>query len=476
MKEKKFYITTPIYYSNDRPHIGSAYTTIAADILARWQRSKEKEVYFQTGLDEHGAKMEKASREKGFETPKSFCDQQARFWKRAWQSLNISYDFFIRTTNKSHEDFVQRFLTELWKKGEIYKGKYEGLYCIGCEEFKDASELVEGKCPLHNLKAQRITEENYFFKLSKYQQSLIHLIESDEFKIEPQERKNEVLSFLKREKLEDISISREKIEWGIQIPWDKNQTVYCWVDALLNYLSSVAEDGIWPPDIHLIGKDIIKFHAVLWPALLLANNYSLPKKIYAHGFFTLEGKKISKTQGGVVYIEDLVQKYKPDVVRFYFFREIPFGQDGDFSERALVERYNADLANNLGNLIQRVSAMLLKYFNGDLRRAEAVSKDLERFKVLETWNKIDLAIENLQFSEALAEIWQLIDRANKYIEEEKPWTDGSLREVILGNLVEVIKEIAKMLLPFMPTTSERIQNLFQGPKIESIKPLFPRIE
>jgi methionyl-tRNA synthetase len=478
MKNQKFYITTPLYYSNDFPHIGSAYTTIAADVLARWYRAKGYRVYFQTGVDEHGAKMAKAAEMAGFKNPKRFCDRQARFWNKVWQDLNISYDYFIRTTAPFHEKFVQKFLEKIWQKGEIYKGKYEGLYCLGCEEFKQPSDLILGKCPLHNSKPEKVKEINYFFKLSRYQDKLIKLIESDKIKIEPKERKNEILGFLKKEKLEDISISREKIKWGIPVPWDRKQTIYCWIDALLNYLSG--GEKFWPSELHLIGKDILKFHAIIWPALLLAGGYDLPKKIYAHGFFTLGGKKISKTMGNIIYAEDLVKKHGADSVRYILLREIPFGQDGDFSEGAIKRRYNTDLANNLGNLIQRVSVMVDKYFDGDLMKLEVKTKKIEEFEIIETWQKIDQFLSKLQFHEALTVIWQLIDCANKYIENQKPWEQGETKKNkekqkrVLGNLVEVIREISEMLLPFMPETASKIQNQFKGPKIKVEKPLFPR--
>lgn len=472
---QKFVITTPIYYSNDKPHIGTAYTTIAADILARWHRAKGDQVYFQTGLDEHGAKMAKAAEIAGFKSVKEFTDKRVPFFTKPWQNLNITYDYFIRTTDIRHEEFVRKFLATLWQKGEIYKGKYHGLYCIGCEEFKDPTELINGKCPLHNSKSQEIDETNYFFKLSKYQKSITKLIESDELQVEPKERKNEVLSFLKGKKLEDISISREKVTWGIKIPWDGSQTVYCWVDALLNYLPE--EKKHWPATLQLIGRDILKFHAVIWPALLLANKLTLPKRVFAHGFLTLEGKKISKTIGNIIYIEDLLKEYNSDAVRYLLFRDIPFGQDGDFSKSSIKQRYNADLANNLGNLIQRVSNMIVKYFDGDLEKVESSSKELEDFNLVEIWDNIHQSLNKLRFHGALESILNVVDQSNKYIETKKPWTDtptNADRKLVLGNLVEVIREVAEMILPFMPETASKIQNQFKGPKIKIEEPLFPR--
>lgn len=459
---KKFYLTTPLYYSNDRAHVGSAYTTIACDVLARWYRAKGDKVYFQTGLDEHGAKMAKAAEIAGFKDPKEFCDRQVQFFKKAWQDLNITYDYFIRTTDKGHQEFVQKFLEKLWKKGTIYKGKYEGLYCLGCEEFKLPSDLILGKCPLHNSKPQKIREENYFFKLSKYQKKLVKLLESDELKIEPQERKNEVLGFLKKEKLEDLSISREKVEWGIPIPWDKKQTTYCWVDALLNYLSG--GERYWPVDLHLIGKDILKFHGIIWPSLLLASGYPLPLKIFAHGFFTLEGKKISKTFGNIIYAEDLIKKYGADTVRYTLLREIPFGQDGDFEEETFVKRYKDDLANDLGNLVLRTVNLAKKIkLKGRISQTKIPSL------------KIGDLIQNLKFKEALEEIFKQVKNANYYIDKQQPWKLNSTDKKfikILENLKLRIWTISEALAPFLPETSTKIQNQL---KTLEIKPLFPKI-
>ena len=471
---KKFYLTTPIYYSNDRPHVGTIYTSIAADVLARYYRASGFSVYFQTGVDEHGAKIAKAAELKKFKSPQDFVDHQAPYFEKPLQSLNISYDRFIRTTDQDHQTLVKKFLEKLEKRGEIYKGKYQGLYCLGCEEFKESIELSDGKCPLHNSVPQRIEEENYFFKLSKYQDKLISLIEKGKLKIEPETRKNEVLGFLKNEKLKDISISRQKVEWGISLPFDQKQTVYVWVDALLNYLSG--GEKYWPADLHLIGRDILKFHAVIWPALLLANGYIPPKKIFAHGFFTLEGKKISKTFGNIIYADEVIKEYGPDAVRYFLLREIPFGKDGDFSILNLKNRYNADLANNLGNLVSRVAAMILKYYDGDLSQVKASKKDLKRFMVAEIWQKVEKSLKNLKFDEALVAIWELIARANRYIDLEKPWSEEEKRKIVLGNLVEVVGELSELILPFLPQTAEKIKKQFEGKNIGVAKPLFPRID
>jgi len=468
---KKFYLSTPIYYANDKPHIGTVYTSIAADILARWHRQKGEKVYFQTGVDEHGAKMAKAAQMAGFDSPKAFCDHQVVFFQRVLRQLDITEDYFIRTTDPNHERFVQQFLTELKNKGEIYKGTYRGLYCLGCEEFKDPSELVNGLCPLHQSKPEELTEENYFFRLSHYQEKLLRLIESDKMLIEPKERRNEILSFLKKQKLKDISISREKVIWGIPLPWDRKQTVYCWVDALLNYLSGGLE--FWPCDLHLIGKDILKFHTVLWPALLLANGYPPPKRVFAHGFFTLEGKKISKTYGNIIYAEEAIQRYGSDVLRFYLFRTIPFGQDGDFSEESLKARYNADLANGLGNLVQRVSHLVVKEYQGRLSQIKT-SPSLREFELPKIRKQYQQALDELRFDQALDLVFGLVEKANQYIEKYRVWQKDQNQPRHLANLVQLLKEVGERLAIFMPQTATKMEKQFQGPKIPPPTPLFPR--
>ena len=468
---KKFYVTTSIAYTNAPPHIGFSQELIQADVIARYHQILGEEVFFLTGTDEHGLKIARAA-EKAGKAPEEFTNELSSKFKELRNILNLSNNDFIRTTDKKHETYVKNFLTKLYKKGEIYQGVYKGLYCIGCEEFKNKSDLVGGKCPLHQSKPEKIEEKNYFFKLSKYQKKLIELIEKNHLKVEPVERKNEILGFLRKQKLQDISISREKVEWGVILPWDKKQTIYCWIDALLNYLSG--GENCWPADLHLIGRDILKFHAVIWPALLIASGYKPPKKIFAHGFFTLEGKKISKTLGNIVYADDLIKKYQPDVVRYFLLRAIPFGKDGDFSEELLIKRYNSDLANDLGNLIKRTEAMAVKYFDGNIIKLSKAEKDLSNFDITGIWQKVEEDIVNLHFDAALAIIWQLISTTNKYIDKEKPWQNEKNRAKVLANLIGVIREIGQLILPFLPHTSLMIEKRFSGTKINLEKALFLR--
>ncbi|HYC79993.1 MAG TPA: methionine--tRNA ligase, partial [Candidatus Binatia bacterium] len=362
-EKRKFYITTPIYYVNAKPHIGSAYTTIAADVLARLHRLLGHETLFLTGTDEHGAKIAEAAQAAG-KKPQEFVDEVSAQFSLAWDILSIAPDDFIRTTEPRHKAAVKIFLEKLKESGKLYEGEYEGLYCVGHEAFIKESDLVDGVCPDHKTKPELLKEKNWFFKLSDYQDILKKRIESDEIQIWPQARKNEVLSFISQG-LEDTAISRPNVKWGIPLPWDENQTAYVWVEALFNYCSAIgygADDErykkFWPADIHLMGKDIIKFHCVIWPALLLAIKEPTPKAIYANGFFTSGGQKMSKSLGNVIDPVEWAQKYGPDAVRYFVLREVPFGQDGDVSEEKFLARYNGDLANGLGNLFSRLTNMV----------------------------------------------------------------------------------------------------------------------
>ena len=473
---EKFYITTPIYYVNDKPHIGSAYPTIAADVLARFYRYAGVPTFFLTGTDEHGSKIERAAKEAG-KSPEDFTHEISAKFSFAWNSLGIAPDDFIRTTEDRHEKVVVEFLENLKKSGKIYEGVYEGLYCIGHEAFLKESELdPSGKCPDHKTKPEKLKEKNWFFKLSDYQDILREKITSGEFQIAPDFRQNEILSFLKQ-RLEDVAISRPNVKWGIRLPWDETQTVYVWVDALLNYISALGYPNgekykkFWPADVHVVGKDITRFHCIIWPALLHAVGLPWPKKVFAHGFFTIGGQKISKSLGNIIDPNDLVAKFGPDPVRYFLLREIPFGQDGDFSMEKLDARYEGDLANGLGNLFSRLATLIAQNLDGVLPDVVKSPKSLD---------DTDELIRDLRFNEALSRIWEEIAWANKYIDETKPWEsakrDRKLFEEVISNLAALLNEIAKKLAPFMPDTADTIRRALSAEKIEKPEPLFPRLE
>lgn len=455
------YITTAIDYATAPPHIGHAYEKIAADILARYWRKRGRDVFFLTGTDEHGQKISEAS-EKAGKSPKDFVDEVSLRYQAAWSALEIKYDNFIRTTDPEHEKYVQDFLLKLYQLGEIYKDRYQGLYCVACEEYKMPKELIDGKlCPIHKTACQAVYEDIYFFKLSKYQQKIIEIIQSDQLEVRPVSRKNEILSFLKQP-LQDLAISRSKVPWGIAVPWDNTQTIYVWVDALINYITG--SRGNWPPYIQIIGGEISRFHCVIWPALLLAAGFALPKKIFIHGMLTSGGEKMSKTRGNVIDPMEIARTYGVDSLRYFLFREIPFGQDGDFSIERLERRYQHDLANDLGNLIQRTITMANKY--GVKWQAKAPAKPIAL---------VDRAIENLEFSKALEIIWQAVTGANQKIDSEKPWelakTNPERLQVVIAQLLDTIHGIADQIDPFLPETSWAIID-----QLRSMKPyvIFPR--
>jgi len=458
----RFFVTTAIDYVNSKPHIGHAYEKIAADIVARYWRSQGSEVFFLTGTDEHGMKVAQAAKKMEIE-PKVFADNIVAKYKEAWASLEIGYDNFIRTTDPHHEEFVKNFLQKLYDNGEIYKDKYQGLYCVGCEEYKQPDDLEEGKiCPNHKTECQMVEEEIYFFKLSKYQKQIMEAIQGKDIIIEPENRRNEIFQFLAREPLKDLAISRSKVEWGIQVPWDKSQTIYVWVDALLNYISG--GKGFWPPQLQLIGKDIFRFHAIIWPAMLLAAGYELPEKLFIHGFLTVDGQKMSKTIGNVIDPIEVSKIYGADVLRYFLFREAPFGQDGNFSVDRFEGRYQADLANDLGNLFQRVLVMAQKF-----------EIKWEYQKSANTYEAYHEAMQNLRFHEALNLIWVIVSGLNQKIDVEKPWdlakNDTAKLDNLLKEILTNLADIAILLDPFMPIVSAKMTDQLKTGKPE---PLFPR--
>lgn len=478
-KKGEFYVTTPIYYVNDRPHIGHAYTTIASDVLARYYRSLGNEVIFLTGTDENSQKTVDAALKSGEEI-KSYADRLAEVWKSVWRALNISNTDFIRTTEERHIGVVHEIWRRIWDNGDIYKGKYEGLYCGGHEAFMKESDLVNGLCPDHQTKPEHITEENYFFKLSKYQDELIKFYDQNPEFVTPQARFNEIKSFV-RQGLEDISISREKQKWGIPVPNDPSHVIYVWFDALINYVSAVGIDA-WeshPADIHAIGKDIIRFHGVIWPAMLMSAKVPLPKQLMTNGFFTVNGVKISKSLGNAIDPVGLTQKYGIDALRYFLLREIPYGGDGDFSEEKLKERYNADLANGLGNFAARVTA--LGEALHELGKTEVEEGVLQAIN--DARKEFDKKIHEFKFHEAIAAIWKLVEFGDLYVNEHKPWEekDSEKKNKVVYNLVVVLDNVASLVSSVMPETGAKITNSISWTgenslSVNKVAVLFPRTD
>lgn len=468
MPKNKFYITTSIAYTNAPPHIGFALESIQADVLARYNRKVGKDVFFLTGTDEHGRKVVEAAQKAG-KSPRKFSDEISTKFRTLAKILNLSNDDFIRTTDKKrHWPSVKKVWLELRKNGDIYKKKYRGLYCVGCEAFITKKDLFNGKCKIHQREPQAVEEENYFFRLSKYQKQIKKILEKGKMKLIPQSRKNEMLSFLK-EGLEDISFSRPRkdLKWGIAVPGDKTQTIYVWADALSNYLSGAP--GRWPADVHCIGKDIQKFHCLIWPGMLLSLNLPLPKTIFIHGFITVGGQKMSKSLGNVIDPFELVRKYGTDPVRYFLLREIPPTDDGDFTYEKFEQRYNSDLAKGLGNLVARV-VTLAKISNFKFPTSKQIKNSKLQTIINKTRKDYQKALNMFKFNEVLMAIWGLNGFCDKYIEKEKLWENK--KKDVINDLLFTVAEIAKLLEPFLPETSEKIIKQIKAQKSE---PLFPRL-
>lgn len=497
----KFYITTPLYYVNAPPHIGHSYTNIAADTLARYMRRAigKENVFFLTGTDEHGQKIQKAAEAKEL-SPAAFADKMVLQFRDLWKALDISYDDFIRTTEERHIVTVQKALDILHRKGDIYLAKYEGWYCTPCETFWTQMQLKDFNCPDCRRPLEKIIEENYFFKLSEYQAWLIEYIKANPYFIRPESRCQEVTMFLELNKLTDLCISRpkERLSWGIPLPFSAEHVTYVWFDALINYISAVGEfDGHdnynskwWPADLHLIGKDILRQHAIYWPIILHALNITPPKTIFAHGWWLIGETKMSKSRGNVVSPLEMVDKFGIDVYRYFLLRDVPFGLDGNFSEEAIIKRFNSDLANDLGNLVYRTLTMIEKHLQSNIPQIDikSIKYDTKGENIKERLyptsailTRLDLGVaHNFNFSSALEEIWKTINLANKYIEDTKPWNllkENKIDELkaFIRLLVEVIREVAGIIAPFMPKTSEAILEQIGQDKIKKGKPLFPRI-
>ena len=469
--KKKFYITTPIYYPSDKLHIGHSYCTVCTDAMARYKRLRGYDVKFLTGTDEHGQKIERIATSRGV-APKEYVDNIVAGIKDLWKDLDISYDQFIRTTDELHVNGVKNIFKALYDKGDIYKSVYEGWYCTPCETFFTERQLEGGKCPDCGREVEKVKEEGYFFRLSKYQDRLIkHIEENPEF-ISPQTRQNEMINNFLKPGLEDLCVSRTSFKWGIPVDFDPGHIIYVWVDALSNYITALgygSEDDsqfkkYWPADVHVVGKEIVRFHSIIWPAMLMALDIPLPKKVFGHGWLIIDGGKMSKSKGNVVDPKVLVEKYGLDAIRYFLLREIAFGQDGNFTNEALIQRINSDLANDLGNLVSRTTGMIDKYFSGRLIMGQTETEFDSGLKAVaeSTVEKVEAYMDKMMFSDALSEIWALIRRTNKYIDETAPWVlakDEANKERladVLYNIGEVLRMVAIMIQPFMPNSPKEI--------------------
>ncbi|WP_374964323.1 methionine--tRNA ligase [Lysinibacillus sp. RS5] len=471
-QNKTFYITTPIYYPSGKFHIGTAYTTVASDTIARYKRLRGYDVRFLTGMDEHGQKIQEKAAEAG-KHPQDYVNEIADSAKRLWALMDISYDDFIQTTQERHTKAVEKIFQKFLDNNDIYKGEYEGSYCTPCESFFTETQLVDGNCPDCGRPVHKVKEESYFFNMKKYADRLLAYYEENLDFIEPESRKNEMINNFIKPGLEDLSVSRTSFDWGIKVPGDPKHVIYVWVDALTNYITSLgylSEDETlfnkyWPADVHVVGKDIVRFHTIYWPIFLMALDLPLPKKVFAHGFIMMKDGKMSKSKGNVIYPEMLIERYGLDATRYFLLRELPFGSDGVFSPESFVERTNFDLANDLGNLLNRTISMINKYFDGSIPAENLQSTEFDaalKEQAESVRIKYEESMEKMQFSVVLADLWTLVSRTNKYIDETQPWvlakeeSDQPKLGAVMRNLAESLHQIAVMLQPFMTSTPKRI--------------------